>query len=145
MNPEPSRREDMPEQAVPDHDMPERDIPAQPAGQADVPEDPRPAGTEQSNGQGNGQVGELLFTEQDVRSFRSRWQDLQGQFVDDPRGAVEAADALVNQMTQSLNSRFAENRSRLETQWSSGQDVDTEELRLALRRYHALFDRLLAA
>jgi hypothetical protein len=46
---------------------------------------------------------------------------------------------------QTLTSQFADHRSSLETQWSSGADADTEDLRMAFRRYRALFERLLAA
>jgi hypothetical protein len=39
---------------------------------------------------------------------------------------------------------FAEERSRLEPQWDSGDSVSTEALRVALQRYRAFFDRLLS-
>ena len=43
-----------------------------------------------------------------------------------------------------LAEMFAEERSHLESQWDRGDDVSTEELRVALRRYRAFFDRLLS-
>jgi hypothetical protein len=43
-----------------------------------------------------------------------------------------------------LAEMFAEERARLEGQWDRGDDVSTEELRLALRRYRAFFGRLLS-
>ncbi len=33
---------------------------------------------------------------------------------------------------------------RLEQQWSRGDDVSTEDLRIALKRYRSFFDRLLS-
>ena len=86
-----------------------------------------------------------LFREQDASAFRSRWNDVQGQFVDDPRHAVEGADHLVAEAVQKLSQVFADERSKLEQQWSGGGDVSTEDLRLALQRYRSFFDRLLAA
>ena len=34
-------------------------------------------------------------------------------------------------------------RERLESQWAAGDDVSTEDLRVALKRYRTFFDRLL--
>jgi hypothetical protein len=45
---------------------------------------------------------------------------------------------------QRLAEMFADERSRLEAQWDRGDDVSTEDLRVALRRYRAFFGRLLA-
>jgi len=39
---------------------------------------------------------------------------------------------------------FAAERAALERQWDSNNEVTTEDLRIALKRYHAFFDRLLA-
>ena len=38
---------------------------------------------------------------------------------------------------------FAEERSRLEQQWDRGDNVSTEDLRIALQRYRSFFQRLL--
>jgi hypothetical protein len=69
---------------------------------------------------------------------------VQSGFVDEPRHAVEQADGLVAETIKRLAEVFAEERSQLETQWSRGEDVSTEDLRLALRRYRSFFDRLLS-
>ena len=47
-------------------------------------------------------------------------------------------------MMQRLAQVFADERSKLEQQWSQGDDVSTEDLRVGLRRYRAFFDRLLS-
>jgi hypothetical protein len=46
---------------------------------------------------------------------------------------------------QRLAASFSQERERLETQWDRGDDVSTEDLRVALTRYRSFFDRLLSA
>jgi hypothetical protein len=45
---------------------------------------------------------------------------------------------------QRITTTFATERDRLENQWAEGDDVSTEDLRVALRNYRSFFDRLLA-
>jgi len=85
-----------------------------------------------------------LFKSEDTERFRSRWTDIQAGFVDEPRHAVEGADGLVADTIKRLAEVFAEERSKLEEQWSRGEDVSTEDLRVSLRRYRSFFDRLLS-
>jgi len=85
-----------------------------------------------------------LFKSEDTERFRSRWTDIQAGFVDEPRHAVESADGLVADTIKRLAEVFAEERSQLEAQWSRGEDVSTEDLRVSLRRYRSFFDRLLS-
>ncbi len=85
-----------------------------------------------------------LFAGDEARGFRARWEEIQTAFVDEPRGAVQRADNLVAETMKRLAEVFAAERAGLEEQWSSGSDVSTEDLRLALRRYRAFFDRLLS-
>lgn len=85
-----------------------------------------------------------LLTEDEDRDFRDRWQGIQNQFVDDPREAVHAADTLVADVMQTLATTFAQHKKDLEDQWGQGEQVDTEELRRALRRYRSFFNRLLS-
>ncbi len=77
--------------------------------------------------------------------FHARWESVQTTFVDDPRNAVENADALVAELMQRLADGFARERERLEGQWSRGEDVSTEDLRVVLQRYRSFFRRLLSA
>lgn len=76
--------------------------------------------------------------------FRHRWDTIQTGFVDEPRRAVEDADSLVAQTMKRVAEVFAQERSNLERQWSQGQDVSTEDLRVAMKRYRSFFDRLLS-
>ena len=69
---------------------------------------------------------------------------MQGSFVDEPRKAVQEADALVAAATKRLADMFADERAKLEHEWDRGEEVSTEDLRVALRRYRTFFDRLLS-
>jgi hypothetical protein len=84
-----------------------------------------------------------LFDEHEVTELRERWQHIQGTFVDDPHASVEQADQLVSTAIQRLTDIFSTEKSNLETAWSRNSDVSTEEMRQALRRYRAFFDRIL--
>ena len=87
--------------------------------------------------------GPLLSTET-VQDMRSRWDQIQAGFVDEPRAAVQQADELVASAMKQIAEGFAQERSKLEQQWDRGDDVNTEDLRQALRRYRAFFQRLLS-
>jgi hypothetical protein len=86
-----------------------------------------------------------LLPDGEESDFQRRWEEIQTRFVDDPRQAVEDADALVAGVMQRIAEGFAQARDGLEGQWSRGEDVGTEELRVALQRYRAFFRRLLSA
>ena len=86
-----------------------------------------------------------LFDDDELGTYRSRWDAVQARFVDDPRGTVKDADALVNDVMQQLTRTFTDERSSLESQWSEGKDASTEDLRVAMQRYRSFFARLLAA
>ena len=64
--------------------------------------------------------------------------------MDEPRSAVEQADNLVAELMRKLAETFADERGQLEAAWTAGEDVDTEQLRVALTRYRSFFQRLLA-
>jgi hypothetical protein len=86
-----------------------------------------------------------LLGEDEGAELGSRWESIQVTFVDDPRRAVEEADGLVAHVMQQLADGFARERENLEGQWSRGEDVSTEDLRVALQRYRSFFQRLLSA
>lgn len=85
-----------------------------------------------------------LFSEDEGHRLRTRWEQIQTGFVDEPRHAVEKADVLVAETMKRLADVFSDERSELESQWTRGDDVSTEDLRIALRRYRSFFDRLLS-
>ena len=84
-----------------------------------------------------------LFSESEMGDFRSQWSKIQTGFVDEPRRTVEDADKLVAAVMQRLEEGFTNERSGLEKQWDRGDNVSTEDLRVALQRYRSFFDRLL--
>ncbi len=47
-------------------------------------------------------------------------------------------------LIQQLAEGLAQGRERLEAQWGRGEDISTEDLRVALQRYRSFFRRLLA-
>ena len=85
-----------------------------------------------------------LIPEEEATRLHQQWDRIQGRFVDEPRSSVQEADQLAAQAITRLADSFAGERSRMEAQWSRGDDVSTEELRQTLRKYRALFERLLA-
>jgi hypothetical protein len=85
----------------------------------------------------------LLPQEQSER-FTEEWQEIQASFVDRPQAAVENANTLVEDLMQRITRSFATERERLEKQWAEGDEVSTEDLRVALTRYRSFFERLLS-
>jgi hypothetical protein len=87
---------------------------------------------------------EPLLAADEADGFRNRWESIQTAFVDSPRQAVEDADGLVAELMQRLAQTFTDERQSLESQWSQGDDVSTEDLRVGLQRYRSFFERLLS-
>ena len=85
-----------------------------------------------------------LFSASEAEALRRRWMEVQTGFVDEPRETVQQADTLVAETMKRLAEIFAQERASLEGQWSRGDEVSTEDLRLAMRRYRSFFDRLLS-
>ncbi|MFZ1165515.1 hypothetical protein [Mycobacterium sp.] len=87
---------------------------------------------------------DVLFAEDELADLRARWAGVQAAFVDDPKDCVHKADGLVSDLVEQLTAGFSDARSRLEEQWSRGEEASTEDLRLALMHYRAFFERLLS-
>ena len=85
-----------------------------------------------------------LFPGNELDGLRTRWKEVQTAFVDEPRKAVEQADGLVASAMKRIAEVFAEERAGLEKQWDRGDNVSTEDLRVALQRYRTFFERLLS-
>ena len=95
---------------------------------------------------GNGRVDAPmppLFRPEDVRRFRDAWLEVQTKFVDDPRESVQGADHLVTTVMQSMASTFTRRKRELEGKWHNDSEVETEDLRLALRQYRSFLNQLL--
>ncbi len=102
----------------------------------------QPAASAQGIARGETQATPL-FPENELQTLRTNWDRIQTGFVDEPRKAVEQADSLVASTMKRLADVFAQERSKLEEQWSRGDKVSTEDLRIALQRYRSFFHRLL--
>ena len=87
---------------------------------------------------------EPLLPADEATALQERWDSIQVAFVDQPRASVEQADQLVAHLMQRLAAMFSDERSSLESQWERGEDVSTEDLRMALQRYRSFFERLLS-
>ncbi|HYK50029.1 MAG TPA: hypothetical protein VEU94_09910 [Terriglobales bacterium] len=85
-----------------------------------------------------------LFPEDQLRDLQSKWNNIQTGFVDEPRTAVQDADALVASTMQQLAEAFSRERSKLEQQWGRGDSVSTEDLRVSFQRYRSFFRRMLS-
>ena len=81
--------------------------------------------------------------ETELREYRSRWSTIQIGFVDEPKQAVREADQLVQSVVKTLADRFTKQREELYQQWDRGDNVSTEDLRIAVQHYRTFFDRLL--
>jgi hypothetical protein len=92
---------------------------------------------------GSDQPGQL-FPTTELNDLRAKWDKAQIGFVDEPRTAVKQADELVATLVTRISEQFSATRTELEHQWDRGDNVSTEDLRQALRRYRSFFDRLLA-
>jgi len=90
----------------------------------------------------NETAGPLLQPEF-VQDLRGRWDRIQTQFVDEPRAAVKQADELVESAIKKLSESFSEARNNLERQWDRGDEVNTEDLRIALTKYRSFFQKLM--
>jgi hypothetical protein len=98
----------------------------------------------------------------DRSSFSYRWNELQPQFVDDPRGAVTLAEALVTDLMQARGYPISDFEQRaadisvdhpqVVENYRAAHDIalrhgrgqaSTEDLRKAMVHYRALFEELL--
>ncbi len=86
-------------------------------------------------------TGAVLFGADTATTFRTRWRELQADFVDDPKRAVEGADKLVDEVLHSLTQTLTKHKQGLAGGWQD--HGETEELRQALRKYRSFLDQLL--
>ncbi|MER6947675.1 hypothetical protein ABT294_26950 [Nonomuraea sp. NPDC000554] len=85
----------------------------------------------------------VLF-DQDPAQVQARWRELQTAFVDDPGEAVQRADGLVGEVVEAFTSSLTTRTGELRERWKGAETTDTEQLRLALRDYRGVLERLLA-
>lgn len=126
--------------------QPDRDQPGDQAGQPSRDATAAPAGAVVDTARDAGLDDDRpLLDQSESDDYRGRWDDIQTGFVDEPRESVARADTLVAEVMRHLAETFSRERGDLEAQWDRGDDVSTEDLRLALQRYRSFFNRLLGA
>ncbi|GIE87956.1 hypothetical protein [Actinoplanes regularis] len=79
-----------------------------------------------------------FFPEAESQPLRDRWREVQLRFVDDPKTSTAEAAALVDETIEKLTASLRQHRGSL----AVGGD-DTEALRVELRAYRDILDRLL--
>ena len=89
------------------------------------------------------QAKERFFSPEQENQFRSRWNEIQIEFVSDPWKSAEDANKLISDMVQTLEKQLSDRRTNLEQGWQQGKP-STEDLRVAIGHYRSFFDRLLA-
>jgi hypothetical protein len=101
--------------------------------------------TEEHNHPTNDEDFAPLFENDEAEQFRSHWLNIQSRFVDDPGASVKEADELVANVIKSITRSFADRRISLENQWNGGENnISTEDMRVAIKRYRSFFNRLLS-
>ncbi|MEU5995590.1 hypothetical protein ABZ806_42000 [Spirillospora sp. NPDC047418] len=88
---------------------------------------------------------DALFDPAETERFRERWRDVQSAFIDDPGDCVRRADELAAEAVDALGRALAAHRRTLSGALEGGGNADTERLRLALRGYRDLLDRICAS
>ncbi|MET9893131.1 hypothetical protein ABZZ47_23535 [Streptomyces sp. NPDC006465] len=110
-----------------------------------------PADTEgraDARAEGGSGHDERLLPLDEHDKFSLRMRHAVGGFVDGPQASVEEADHVLEELAGRFTEAVTRRRRTLRTSWQSGgegkaTDSDTERLRLALRDYREMTERLL--
>ncbi|WP_200302195.1 hypothetical protein [Streptomyces adelaidensis] len=97
---------------------------------------------------GGSRAGSPLLAHEECDKLSLRLQHAVGGFVDEPRTAVEEADHVLEDAAARFTDAVTQRRRTLRATWQTTADdratsTDTEQLRLALRDYRELTERLL--
>ncbi|MFJ4470820.1 hypothetical protein ACIP2X_25520 [Streptomyces sp. NPDC089424] len=89
-----------------------------------------------------------LLPGEESAKFELRLQQAMASFVDGPRAAIEEADHVLEEIAARFTEAVTQRRRTLRRSWESSDEAtpatsDTEQLRLALRDYRELAERLL--
>ena len=77
-----------------------------------------------------------------MRDCRHRFDELQAEFIEEPRAAVEKAERLIGDAVNNMMTVMQDRIKSIHTDYE-GDHKDTERLRLAMRSYRELMDSLL--
>jgi hypothetical protein len=80
-----------------------------------------------------------LFAAADAQTFQDRWRDVQLRFVDSPKDAAGEAAKLVEEAVDKLTASLRSQRDGLHNDTD-----DTEQLRIQLRGYREMLNRILS-
>lgn len=102
------------------------------------------AGTATREGTAHG-TGARLLPHDETDKLALRLQHAVGGFVDGPRASIEEADHVLEEAAERFTDAVTQRRRTLRASWqTTGEDsADTEQLRLALRDYREMTERLL--
>jgi len=78
-------------------------------------------------------IDEMASGTEGARALRDRFDQVQAEFIDDPKSAVDHARSLVEE---------AVDRMMEDVRNGLGEHDDTERMRMALRRYREILDRV---
>jgi hypothetical protein len=81
----------------------------------------------------------------DATGYQDRWYEIQTGFVDEPGRAVQSAGELLTEVMDDLTRRLTSELEAVDARQGAGDEVSTEDLRMAFQRYRLFFDRLLTA
>lgn len=95
------------------------------------------------DGSTDGGRDDVVIAPEQNTGFRTRWREIQAEFIEDPRRAAEDANELVAEITKVFAAQAEERRNRLASSWQRGGTHGTEELRLVMRHYRGLVDHML--
>jgi hypothetical protein len=86
-----------------------------------------------------------LLSREECDKLGLQLQHAVGDFVDEPRAAVEEADHVLEEVAGRFTEAVTQRRRTLRASWQATDTtaMDTEQLRLALRDYRELTERLL--
>ncbi|MFE4961431.1 hypothetical protein [Streptomyces sp. NPDC056660] len=120
------------------------DDPRMPAGEGRMSNDDRLAADDDRQAANDGR----LMPNEECGQLERRLQHAVTGFVDEPRAAVEEADRAVEELSARFTEAVDQRRRTLRGSWQDTDrdhpgSADTEQLRLALRDYRELADRLL--
>ncbi|RZU53630.1 hypothetical protein EV385_5561 [Krasilnikovia cinnamomea] len=82
---------------------------------------------------------DTLFAAADTQGLQERWRDVQLRFVDSPKEATAEAAALVEEAVDKLTAGLRSRKDSL-----GGESDDTEALRVQLRGYRDILNRILS-
>ena len=105
---------------------------------------PRRGPTEHARAETAESTDAMLFADSELSGLRSRWIEVQSAFVDDPATACRRPTAW-SPMSSTSSRRGSPAPARTSrSSGARGEEVSTEDLRIALKRYREFFERLLA-